>query len=354
MPNHRQDFDAANHLRSPRSAKRAGSRYNQVVQEVVGKPARHYPNFDLLRLFLAAEVVNGHLNIFIPHRSQPWPINPVPAFVGISGFLVLGSLERTGSYGRFVWKRVCRVVPAFVASLVLVLVLFGTLAMGTALLRYFELGIPGGGPNVALWSLSAEELLYALMALLFGWKFYQSRSLVSGVVLATLVAIPFVIGTETRIIRLGWLPTSFFLGSLCYLFEDRLEKIPKWFWPTLLVFVGILLPTRDWLPRPLSMRMEWQAVAALGSFAVVGMGAWGPVITPRRMPDLSYGLYVYHYPIIAWFAGQKLNPWWGVMSAIILSIASWYLLESRFIRLKGIKMPSRRQSDITRIQGVGE
>lgn len=69
------------------------------------KPVTIYPNFDWLRLLLAAQVVAIHCGI-----SPTVFINPVPAFLAISGFVVLGSMERR-PLPHFFISRALRVLP---------------------------------------------------------------------------------------------------------------------------------------------------------------------------------------------------------------------------------------------------
>jgi peptidoglycan/LPS O-acetylase OafA/YrhL len=68
------------------------------------------------------------------------------------------------------------------------------------------------------------------------------------------------------------------------------------------------------------------------------------VISFRKFGDISYGVYIFHFPIIQIVAshiGFERNPL--VMSLLVLlitftlSFASWHLLEKKMIRLKGRK-----------------
>ena len=59
----------------------------------------HYPSFDLMRLLLAVEVVVVHTWASLdPHFDWPGFIRAVPAFLAVSGFLVLKSFANTGSW----------------------------------------------------------------------------------------------------------------------------------------------------------------------------------------------------------------------------------------------------------------
>ena len=86
----------------------------------------HYTNFDYLRLFLAIEVVAGHLWAGLMRPGNFWiPIPAVATFVGLSGFLIPQSLERSRNLWHFGWKRVLRTMPALVVLLLAMAMVFG-------------------------------------------------------------------------------------------------------------------------------------------------------------------------------------------------------------------------------------
>ncbi len=211
-----------------------------------------YPNFDMLRLLLALEVMFGHVAIFIFNRKDtPWYFNPVPAFVGISGFLVLASLERTPSYLRFLWKRVCRVVPAFLVALLLVALLLGRERLLGSLETYLTLGMrPDPKGDAALWSLSAEEILYGFMAVLFALGAYRAKLPIWALFVVALIGIPFLLRNENPLAeRIGWLVPAFLCGSLCYIYRDALRRWPAWIWPIPIVVISVFLPTAETYPN---------------------------------------------------------------------------------------------------------
>src|SRR5689334_5789233 len=127
---------------------------------------KRYPLFDYLRLFLALEVVMIHFQAFRGSHEFGAPINPVPAFLAISGFLVLQSFENSPSWGRFAWKRFCRIIPAFVASLAVIGLLFGGRQVFLTVREWATLGLVHGSINGPVWSLMAEEIAYVILAVL--------------------------------------------------------------------------------------------------------------------------------------------------------------------------------------------
>src|SRR5690348_10740771 len=82
-----------------------------------------YPNFDWLRLLLAIQVIAIHSGV-----AQHVFINPVPGFLAISGFVVLGSVKRR-TIGQFFASRILRVFPLLIVSFAVVWLMRGQDAM---------------------------------------------------------------------------------------------------------------------------------------------------------------------------------------------------------------------------------
>src|SRR5471030_2863634 len=109
----------------------------------------HYPNFDWLRLLFAIQVVAIHTGI----GSNVF-MNPVPAFLAISGFVVLGSIERR-SIGEFFISRALRVLPLLAVSFIAVGIYFSPEEMIKNIL--FWLWPTGPNPaNPVVWTLIYE------------------------------------------------------------------------------------------------------------------------------------------------------------------------------------------------------
>ena len=66
-----------------------------------------------------------------------------------------------------------------------------------------------------------------------------------------------------------------------------------------------------------------------------------PVISAARFGDLSYGLYIYGWPVeeaVMWFSGGHA-AWWQVFlmalpAASAIAFLSWHLVERPMLRLK--------------------
>ena len=289
---------------------------------------RRYPNLDLLRLFAALEVFaihvyNNHRHLFTPY------VQPVPLFVCLSAFLIPGSFERSGGWREFARRRALRVVPAFVLSILLVVALRGASSLGPTLLCYATLGMLGiKTANGPLWSLSVEEVLYTIHGLkrcLRLWRWPVALAL-----FAVCVAIPVTTHNPfiTRITEAG---AAFFLGNIAYMFRKQLEQIS---WPVFLAF-GLMFWS---LPHVHNIgTLGWQIASPLLCLCVV-LFAWRLPQLKWRFPDVSYGLYIYHRPILTAFAlrlgGDFAAAPYALVTSFALALLSWYLVEKPILKLK--------------------
>ncbi|WP_127806313.1 acyltransferase family protein [Hydrogenophaga sp. NH-16] len=189
---------------------------------------RRYPNFDLLRLLLALEVVVVHAwNETDRNFSWAGFIMAVPAFLAISGFLVLKSYEDSGSWRSFAKKRALRILPALMVSLLLCWALFDTFAVFNSLLNWLTGGLytlPGVA-NGPLWSLAWEELAYTLLAVLFAAGAYRKPLLIWTLFACSLYIVHLGRGLQPWFQMILLLLPAFFIGNLAYLHRDILNRV---------------------------------------------------------------------------------------------------------------------------------
>ncbi|MHA7278901.1 acyltransferase family protein [Arthrobacter sp. MDT2-2] len=342
-------------------------------------------SLNLIRLVLALAV--------LVHHSWPLSGRPEePAFAGdtlggwavagffvVSGYLITAS-RFSHSLGEYLVHRVARIMPAFIVCLVVVAGFFAPLGylaakgsldgffttgttpfnyvfsnLGLKMLRYDVAGTPAGVPypgawNGSLWSLYYEFYCYAVLAFLgifaiirkFPWPL--TILFVASVIVHASVedVAPFTQGNFDFDLLFRLLP--FFLGGAVVLaWKDR---------------IGI-----HWLPGAAS------AAAAVAVTALVpGWGGaasavfiayatlWISTLLPSpmliRKNDVSYGVYIYAFPI------QQLLAVYGVherglvvymlvaaVLTIAAGIASWLLVERpvmRAVRRHGKKAEPRQ------------
>jgi peptidoglycan/LPS O-acetylase OafA/YrhL len=278
-------------------------------------------------------------------------------FFAISGFLVTQSYEQTADPVRFLIKRTLRIFPGlFVASVLSAFVLaplVTTLApgayfsrpvpylyvVGTTLLSTKVHELPGvmfvNNPvgleiNGSMWTLRFEFLMY-LMVLGLGML---------------------------RLLRLPVLLGLFALGLACLEFQRTFDVLGGWGWLLAFFAAGMLLyKLRD--TRIFDGRVALLALAGLvlsvplrqfiPLFPVFGcyLALWLalnprlPALPAARWGDLSYGLYIYGWPVeagVIWMLGGRAS-WWQVFALALpvtagLAALSWHFVERPALRLK--------------------
>jgi hypothetical protein len=136
----------------------------------------------------------------------------------------------------------------------------------------------------------------------------------------------------------------FAFGSTAYLLRDR---IPVRWWLAALSAVALVaaLPTRAF---PL---IVIPCVSYLTLFAAMKL----PLRDFDRRMDLSYGIYIYAFPVQQMLVLYGLNvlglvPYLTITFVIVLSLpaASWFTIEERSLSLKGAFSVARRSDAVPR------
>ena len=308
------------------------------------KEILHYPNFDLLRLLLAMLVIYDHVLALTETAWWHPPIMAVPAFLAISGFLVLRSYETSRTWANFVWKRALRIFPGLLASLVVCLALLGPKAVGGSLIVWLTGGLvyPDGEKNFALWSLAWEELAYLMLAILWMAGAYRKVSTV-WLLLAVSLLLPWWLSdlpANKRIIL--FLFPAFFVGNLAYLHREDLIRVhPAIPW---MMFVLLF----QWGATPAAQWFGGATLAAVQAFMVVWVGIAGWRVTPFKFPDISYGAYIYHLPVLLFVIK---SGWGGSAQAtfvivmpwlVLICFFSWYVIEKPALKLKNWRATTPR------------
>lgn len=322
-------------------------------------------NFNLLRLIFALLVVVYHAVVLpgLPAWQGQEGWSTVAAEIGVQGFFVLSgylvwaSFERTRSLGLYAEKRARRLLPAYVtvilacvaAALVLVPAARADLASvlryfgwNLAFLNFMEPNLPSvfmtnrfTEVNGALWTLKIEVMFYLILPLLAlllrvagkgRWVVMAAVYIGAEVWRLTLEQAG---GVSVEVSRQLPGQMSFFItGIALYAWGDRLN------WRMLAPLGLVLLVVSILVPQAEPVR-----AAGLGIVAV-----WLAVGIPKlfeaaRFGDLSYGLYIVHFPIIQVAVTMGLfasSPWLGLGAALGASVVAalllWWLVERPALR----------------------
>ncbi|MGE2721088.1 acyltransferase family protein [Mycolicibacterium celeriflavum] len=322
------------------------------------------------RLALASSVIlfhsfplTGNDVSWAPLRRLLFSVG-VDGFFAISGFLIIASWLRRPRLREYVAARALRILPGLYVCLVVTAFIIAPIAVAiqggspTKLLlsadpieyvlknsavAYLHPGVgdtPNGVPvpgfwDASLWSLIFEVGCYLAVAVL-GMVGLASRRWVPLVALAlavvgALMLPPIIPGLQWTIpqliVRCGMM---FAAGALLHHYRDVIPAR----WPLVAVCVVIVLAA-NLLP-------DYRVVAAVPlAYAVIVSGALIRNKHFRLRTDLSYGVYIYGFPIQQMLAVGGLiwlNPLiFSVLSFVAtlpLAALSWFLVEKRAMSLK--------------------
>ena len=322
-------------------------------------PARN--NFDFLRFVLAAAVLWSHsyslAGTIDPLRRLSDQLEGgrlgVEGFFVVSGFLVTQSWHRSATTAAFARKRLLRLVPALVAALALSALVIGPFVTRRPVLDYFTwsrpwlvfagvflhrfLTIPGAFPdnpffdhvNASVWTLRYEVACYVLLAAL-GVFAARARVIALGGAFAAVWLVALCqpdrqwVGAASY-----WMPqfASFFVAGV--LFYELRGWVPFTAWSVLLavtVVVAGLVAGRLDAVLPIFGGYLLLAAAFSRRLPVAGFG---------RRGDVSYGLYLYAYPIqqlVVHVSGGHAGPLLvlGTSFPVTLALAalSWRWIEA--------------------------
>jgi peptidoglycan/LPS O-acetylase OafA/YrhL len=307
------------------------------------KPER-LNNLDFIRFILAFGVVIHHIVGVQNIPLMPGiPFNWVGGFIAISGYLVTKSMEGSRGYGHFAWKRLLRVGPAFAVALALSVALGATLMVELTWWATMGLVQRPGLYNAPLWSLSVEEVLYALLAASFAsgmlrWKYRAwvvGAFLISAYWFDKIPVLPGLLGNYSLT-----MPYYFAAGVFLYCLKDTI----KFSVPAALLCLALEVSRYSTLgAMPSSITLPFYASPLLLAYGLITLGLYAPPVIAwwSRIGDASFGIYVYHYPIMIWLAYQGVKDWrllWVLPLVVLpLSFASWHLLEKPSLKLKDKK-----------------
>lgn len=333
----------------------------------------HANSLDVLRLVLAATVAIAHASA-IAYGHQPAIGGneiaglAVDGFFVLSGFLVARSYLQLNGLGRYAWHRALRIMPGFwvcllvtagvVAPLIAALEgrpplsvfpqAWGYVAQNAGLFMVdfgvADLPTQTSVPlvvNGALWTLFYEAVCYAGVAVLGVLGILRRRPWV--VAVGVLLSAAMVTGQASGLVpEVGAFFWRFFLmfglGTLGLLYADRISVHRRWW---LLAGAGLALS--------LLVGPEYRAVGggiALAYLCLVAMVAT-PGLRYRCRVDLSYGVYIYHWPIatlLVLAGGTALTQVGYTLLALALAacaaLLSWHFVERPALARKGMAPPA--------------
>jgi peptidoglycan/LPS O-acetylase OafA/YrhL len=356
----------------PRRSK--GQRGTRISRTLATEFDPRHNSLNALRLVLASLVIVSHA----------WPIGgfgpdptiggvglggwAVAGFFGISGFLIAGSRQRSSATG-FLWRRFLRIFPGLWICLIVTALAFAPLAAAVehgsqnisahALARYVAAngvlmhgedniaGTLSGAPysqgwNGSLWTLFYEFGCYLVLGAMFALPLVKRKPipwvafLLATSILVTIAATELHSGMPARVKLGAYLGTYFFAGALLFLCAAHVPVHAGFAAAALAV-----LTLASWTGH-----VEAVAAAPL-AFLVLWLGITLPLQRVGRQNDISYGVYIYAFPIqqlLVLGGAEQLGVAafvaLGIAATLPLAVASWFVIERPAIALK--RLSARR------------
>ncbi len=331
--------------------------------------------FDFLRFLFAGIVMLNHL-VFITQLPVLQPLLPffntyisITGFFVISGFLITQSYVRSSSCKSYFIKRAKRLLPAYLLVII-------TCAVGLVFLSTYNATTYFTNPQLGKYLLANLSFLNFLQPCLPG--VFESDVFDCSVnpalwtlkiEVAFYLCVPFIIWLIRKVKRSWIVLLVIYILSVCYrnglhwyadyadryMFVILARQLPgfmsyfavgmliclhkDWFiqYKNTLLFPAIGITALEWW-----LGWEWLLPLAFGIIVLWCAYSLSALNNFARFGDISYGMYIYHAPLIKilYTIGffTVLNEWIasGVFILIVvgISLLSWHIMERRILQRK--------------------
>lgn len=320
--------------------------------------------FDFLRFFFAANILLAHLCELSQNKSLEFLSNfsnssiAVKGFFIISGFLVTKSYTNTPSLKEYFIKRAKRILPAYIIVLLfsaIILSFFSSfsfsvyfsdinvyqyLGWNSIFLNFICPCLPGlfeknlmCAVNGALWTLKVEEGFYIVLPFIF-YAINKTKKpflILGGLYVLSLLywfVMDFYLNQPLLAKQLPGYLAYFATGIFLFLnFDFVLENKKSLFTLAVLLLIFSYFQIDFFYPAAFGLTL---IIVAYNLPFLNNFGKYG---------DFTYGLYIYHFPIIQLFRHndlfEKYNSILMAFSVILISlffaVFSWFFVEKRFL-----------------------
>ncbi|MEO6722068.1 MAG: acyltransferase [Ferruginibacter sp.] len=345
-------------------------------------------NFDLIRLFAALQVVFWHSTEHLHFQEgssnsltsflQFFP--GVTIFFTISGFLIYSSFDKNKDLKIYLRNRFLRIYPALWVCLMFTIILlsafgfinslnvlsskfiFWIISQSSFLQFYtpdFFRDFGNGSPNGSLWTIPVEVSFYIFIIFIF-WLVRKIK-LPQNYIICSLMITSYLFNywysanfktneTQSNLIKLlglNLIPYLFYflLGSLAYV---NWERIRKWYegkgfyW--IVFYMAYFFIFSIWLKK--FSPTYWPNLYGLVSIIILSQATLALAYSKKKLSrkllrgnDISYGIYLYHMPIIntilqLGYKGYNYSFAVVFFLTTLIAFLSWKFIEKPILLLK--------------------
>ncbi len=340
-------------------------------------------NFHLIRLLAALQVLLHHsfthLQVdgsFISSIAFFFP--GVPVFFFTSGFLISRSYENNSRIKEYTQNRALRIFPALVVCALFTIIsvaftgYFSTIEVGfsdiviwlasqVSFLQFYNpdfmraYGV--GAINGSLWTISVELQFYILIPIVYGFFGLAGENkkrnniviialILFFILINRLYAASFAEHGEEIIHKLWKQSFSpwFYMFLIGVLFQKNFEFLSRLLADRIFVMLIIFVPIVYGLKLFFGLRMGNQVNPV--SFTLLALFIFSMAYSYRGLSkrllgdnDISYGVYIYHMPLVNMLIYLGLTASMGyllleVFATFIIAVFSWRVVERRCLQLK--------------------
>ncbi|MCM1079892.1 MAG: acyltransferase [Bacteroidales bacterium] len=340
---------------------------HELLDNETAQRVRHDNCFDFLRYFFAFSLVIVHF-CTLTGTEQFWFVTGgtrVKAFFIITGFLVIYSYIRTGNIRKYAEKRIRRIMPAYVTTILLsflIGLLFTSMPVADYLtssqtykylianlcfLNYMQPDLPGlftdnvyHAVNGSLWTMKVEVLFYVTVPFFMYFLRRYNKLAVLLIVICSSMAYTDIFNwlydhTDNPIYhtlshQLGGQLVYFYSGTLLLFYFRTLCRYIKIVFPISAVLY-LLCPVFEWL-----YYLQPMAFACI----IIGMAYHCKFLNfLQKYDNISYGIYLYHFPVIqlaVQYRLHEINIYLAFAvtfcATLILAALSWKYIEKPLMR----------------------
>lgn len=330
--------------------------------------------FDFLRFAFAFNVVLGHLTVIALYptlNAYSYLFNTylsVTGFFVISGFLIAQSYEHSTTVKSYFIKRAKRLLPAYLFVVIACAIGLVTiselsaseyfrspdfwkyLGANVCFLNFAHPSLPGvfnsvfindNSVNPAMWTLKIEVGFYLIIPLLF-YLFRKCKKPWILLIIIYWLAVLYRNGlhhyagytqSPLPVFLARQLPgfmSYFTIGIAAYLYKEKWMQYKN----ALILPAIILYGIEYWLNIEYLTPLAWGIIVLWLAFSIPSLNNFA------KYGDISYGIYIYHSPILKTLLTLGLFSQIGVWPAtlvyiiivIVVGFCSWHLLENQFLK----------------------